>query len=206
MKSGIYIDEKLIRLREFYQSKTRSYDLLTDELFIEGKRIRFSPALLFDGKVSAMIPENFSEMPDMIAKIRYISSSRPPVILTNTRYDENFAFHLLKHEEAGGEVQPELLIKQMQDSVLRHAPETVLYDEGEVSLEELKGRWFEYKNFTLDDETYHIQFLISSNSYLLAGDFNCRMVFFDEWKHPVLESLKYIKIIEGKGKETDESR
>lgn len=205
MKSGSYIDEKLIRLREFYQSKTRSYDLLTDELFIEGKRVRFSPVLLFDGKVSAMIPESFSEMPEMIAKIRYISSSRPPVILTNTRYDENFAFHLLKQEEAAGKVQPDLLIKQMQDSVLRHAPETVLYDEGEVPLEVLEGRWFEYKNFTLDDETYNIQFLISSDSYLLVGSFNCRMVFFDEWKNPVLESLKYITI-GGKGRETDESR
>ncbi len=37
MKKGNYVDEKLIRLQDFYQRRTSSYDLLTDEVPIRGK-------------------------------------------------------------------------------------------------------------------------------------------------------------------------
>lgn len=203
MKSETCIDEKIIQLQRFFQNSTKSYNLLTDEISIRGKRVRFTPILLFDGRVSAFIPEHFIAMPEPIAKIRYVSSYRPPVILTSTRYDENIAFHLLKWEDAGENAQLDRLIQQMHDTVRLHAPETVVYDKGSIFSESLEGRWFEYKNFTLDEETYNLQFLVHSGSYLLAGTFNCRMVFYDEWKAPVLKSLEYIKTWE-KGKQTDE--
>ena len=62
----------------------------------------------------------------------------------------------------------------------------------------------EYKNFTIDDETYNIQFLIRSEGVLLAGTFNCRMVFYDQWKPLVFKALE---LMERTGKErVDESR
>ena len=61
----------------------------------------------------------------------------------------------------------------------------------------MEGRWFEYKNFTLDEETYNIQFVIRSGNHLLVGTFNCRMAFYDEWKPLVLKSLEQVK--EGEG-------
>jgi len=80
----------------------------------------------------------------------------------------------------------------MQNTVRLHAPETVFYGKGNICPKGAEGMWFEYKNFTLDDETYNLQFLIGSDIYLLAGTFNCRMCFYDEWKVPVLNSLEYI--------------
>ncbi|MGL6221906.1 MAG: hypothetical protein ACRC36_28030, partial [Lacrimispora sphenoides] len=71
MKKGNYVDEKLIRLQDFYQRRTSSYDLLTDEVPIRGKMVRFVTFPLFEGKVNALIPEDFMEMPEKIAKVKY---------------------------------------------------------------------------------------------------------------------------------------
>lgn len=141
------------------------------------------------------------QMPEQIARIRYISSHRPPVILSGPNYDENFGFHLLKEENG----EPDQLIRKMQDSVLRHAPETVFYDKGCIGVPKMSGRWFEYKNFTLDEETYNMQFIIQSESDMLAGTFNCRMLFYDEWKPLVLKSLGLIEMTE-RGQGTNAGR
>ncbi|GLB29795.1 hypothetical protein LAD12857_17180 [Lacrimispora amygdalina] len=205
MKKGTYVDEKIISLQNFVKKRTSSYELLTDEIPIRGKGIRFIPLPMFDGKVNALIPQNFTEMPEMIAKVRYISSNRPPVLLTNEYYDDNFGFHLLRRGDIQEYTNLDELIHQMQDTVKLHTPETVIYGKGSINLERADGRWFEYKNFTLDDETYNLQFLVSTEEYLLAGTFNCMMCFYDDWRESVLKSLEYIKIT-GKGELKNESR
>lgn len=196
MKRGDYIDESIIRLREFYQKKTVTYDLKTDAILIRGKEIRFVPVSLFDEMVSVLIPKHFIEMPEEIAKVKYISSYRSPVILTGSGYDENFGFHLLREEDILNDTSLDSLIQQMEDAVLAHAPETMIYDHGSVCTNRIEGRWFEYKNFTLDEETYHIQFLIHSRMKVLVGMFHCRMAFYDEWKPHILKSLEYVDMKE----------
>ena len=59
---------------------------------------------------------------------------------------------------------------------------------------DMEVRWFEYKNFTLNEETYNMQFLVQSDSKLLAGTFNCGMRFYEMWKPLVLQSLELIKL------------
>lgn len=201
MNKGIYVDEKIVLLQEAYHNRTLEYDLLTDKIPIHKKRVCFRWFPLFDGLFRILLPENFMQMPETVAKIRYISSYRPSVIFTGPNYDENFGFHLLEYKNAA----LDRLIQQMRDAVLRHAPETVVYDEGRVESAVMEGRWFEYKNFTVDEETYNMQFLIHSTSNLLVGTFNCRMIYYDEWKPLVLKLLGMIERV-GKERQTDENR
>lgn len=205
MKKGTFVDERIVSLQNFFKKRTSAYELLTDEIPIRGKGVRFVPFTMFNGKVNALIPQNFTEMPEMIAKVRYISSNRPPVLLTNEYYDDNFGFHLLRREDIHEYINLDELIVQMQDTVKLHTPESVIYGMGSIDSVGADGRWFEYKNFTLDDETYNLQFLVSIEEYLLAGTFNCRMCFYDDWREPVLKSLEYIEITV-KGELKNESR
>lgn len=194
MNQGNYVDEELIKLQNYYQSKTNSLDLITDELPICGRGVRFVPISLFDGALNFLIPDSFIEMPENIAKARYLSNYRPPVLLTNPSYDENIGFHLLNRKNYREYNNLEELIKKMVNSVRQHAPETVFYGKDRFYPDNAEGMWFEYKNFTLDEETYNLQMLVLSDKYLLAGTFNCRMCFYDEWKEPILKSLDYIKM------------
>jgi len=185
MNGGSYIDQKILQLRKLSQSVGEAGDITGDEIYLNGKWIRFKEAAIFDGAVRLWIPENFVRMPEEVARVKYISSYRPPVILTSTSYGENLGFHLLKREDA----DLDRLIRQMEEALLIHAPETVIYDNGSISSKNSNGRWFEYKNFTLNDETYNMQFLLYVTPYLLVGTFNCEMSSYDEWKPLVLKSL-----------------
>lgn len=189
MKQEDFVDVKIIQLQEIYQNMMAEYDLLMDEIPIHRQKVRFRYVPLFDETFRMLLPENFTQMPDEAAKARYINNYRPPVILSGPRYDENFGFHMLegKKEELSD------LIRQMREAVKRYVPETIFYEEGIVMPGDMEGRWFEYKNFTLDEETYNMQFLVQSDSKLLAGTFNCRMRFYEMWKPLVLQSLELIK-------------
>lgn len=192
MKQEDFVDLKIIQLQKIYRNVTAEYDLLVDEIPIHRQKVRFRYVPLFDGIFCMLMPENFTLMPEDAAKARYISHYRPPVILTGPGYDENFGFHLLEDKE--GELSS--LIGQMRETVKRHAPETVFYEEGTVIPADMEGGWFEYKNFTLDEETYNMQFLVRSDGKLLVGIFNCRMRFYEIWKPLVLQSLNLIQIKE----------
>ena len=193
MREGKYVDEEILLLKRRCQSVKADYDLLNDEIPVHGKKIHFCRTPLFDGSFVMLLPEHFTQMPEEIAKVRYINIYRPPVILSGPDYDENFGFHLLEDVDDGLDE----LIGKMQDAVLSLAPETVVYEKGDLAPGGMEGRWFEYKNFTLDEETYNIQFVIRSGNHLLVGTFNCRMAFYDEWKPLVLKSLEQVK--EGEG-------
>lgn len=194
MKDGSFVDKRIIQLQMFYQGKTKGYNLLTDEVSIDGKSVRFASFPLFNGAVRALVPDDFTEMPRQYAEVRYMIQFRPPVILTNPDFDVNFGYHFLKREEAGETTGLDGLIRRMQDAVALHAPETVFYGDGNLISGGLEGRWFEYKNFTIGEETYHLQFLVGSGVHLLAGTFNCRMCVYDEWRGPVLKSLECLEI------------
>lgn len=190
MKKGEFIDEKIILLKRS-RRKGRDYNLLTDEIPINGKRFRFQWFPLFNEIFRILLPENFDRMPEQIAKVRYINLYRPPIILTNPNFNVNWGFHLLKVEDGNLDE----LIRQMQDTVLFTAPESVIYEKGSIIPVKMDGRWFEYKNFTVDEETYNMQFLVRSGNYLLIGTFNCRMAVYDQWKPLVLKSLEQIEKI-----------
>lgn len=190
MKKGEYVDEKIILLRGNCRKKSGEYNLLTDEIPVHGKRIHFRWFPLFDERFRMLLPENFEPMLEQIIKIRYISTYRPPILLSGPDYDENFGFHLLADEKGCLDE----LIRKMQNAVMQQAPETVVYDNGTIAPAGMDGRWFEYKNFTLDEETYNMQFLVRAGESLLAGTFNCRMLFYDEWKPLILKSLEQIEV------------
>lgn len=201
MKKGEYVDKEIIRLRKICKSGTKAYSLLTDEIPVHKKRIHFQWFSLFEGEFRILLPEDFIQMPEKIAKVRYINVYRPPIIFSGQNYDENFGFHLLENKG----IDLDSRIRQMQDTVLFHSPETVVYEKGSIYPKGMEGRWFDYKNFTVDEETYNMQFLIRSDNCLLVGTFNCRMLFYDEWKPLVLKSLEQIERT-GKRSQTDESR
>lgn len=194
MKKKDCPDEEIIRLQRFYRESTIWRNPFTEGFKAGGRIVKFTPRLFFEDRVRIWIPEDFTEMPEPVAKARYISDCRPPLILTNPNYDENFGFHLLEAEELTGELGVDERIGQMQDAVLRHAPGTVVYSRGSIPADGKRGSWFEYKNFTLDDETYNLQFLIDFKTHWLAGTFNCMMCDYGQWKKPVLKSLEAIEL------------
>ena len=60
---------------------------------------------LFRKQMEILIPEGFKDMPDYVAKKKYPSKHRPPVILMDKNNMVNFTFHLMDMALAEGQLK-----------------------------------------------------------------------------------------------------
>ena len=200
MRKEEFADKRLLCLRRAFLKEAGVFADSEMGISVCGKRVRLISTAMFEGRVSMPVPESFSEMPENIARIKYISKYRPPLILTSCNYDTDYGFHFLQEKEIRKEGEDtKALIGHMKNAVLRYAPGCVMYEQGRMGKD---CEWFEYKNFTLDEETYNLQFITCCGTHFLIGTFNCRMACYDEWKELVLWSLERIRFREKEGGES----
>jgi len=193
MKDGQYADKKIIELRKLHRSLLWRFDLEVDAVPIRKERVRFSYRKLFDGKAQMLLPERFVQMPDTLARLRYLSDHRPQLILTGNDVTDNICLSCI--DRNGRDLKESMAL--MQDSILITAPESVFYETGEIIGKNCDGYWFEYKSFTINDEAYNLQFLLGSEQIVILGVFNCCIRYFDQWKPFIIKALEYTEIFEG---------
>lgn len=193
MKHGDYADSEIVRLRNLHRRLLWPYDLEVDAVLIREQRVDFAYRELFEGQVCMLLPSHFEEMPEGLARLRYLSEHRPQLILTG-RMDptENIGVSCIARD--GRDLQQALNV--MRGSVRQIAPETVFYDTGPITAKNCEGYWFEYKSFTINDEAYNLQFLLGSAQTILLGVFNCSIRVFDDWKPFIVKSLDYTEILD----------
>jgi len=192
MIDGKYADNKIIKLRRLHRSILWRFDLEVDCVPIRNERVSFSYHNLFEGKARLLLPAHFVQMPDTLARIRYLSEHRPELILTGNDVTENIGMSCISRN--GCDLKEAMSL--MQESILLTAPETVCYETGGIKGKNCDGYWFEYKSFTINDEAYNIQFLLGSKQIVILGVFNCCIRYFEEWKPFILRALEYTEIFD----------
>ena len=193
MKTGEYADSKILKLRNAHNSIVWTFDLEVDAVLIRKERVSFAYRELFNGKARMLLPCHFTQMPDEIAELRYLSKHRPHIILAGNDLTENIGVSCIARNGRG--LHESMAI--MKDAVEQTAVETVFYEKGTVDCKCCDGCWFEYKSFTINDEAYNLQFLIGSEQMFLFGVFNCSMRHFEEWKPFILKALEHTEIFDG---------
>jgi hypothetical protein len=192
MKDGEYADNKIIKLRKLHSRILWHFDLEVDAVPIRNKRVSFSYRNLFDGKTRMLLPAHFVQMPDTLARLRYLSEHKPQLILTGNDVTENICMSCISRN--GSNLEEAVLL--MQGSILSTAPESVCYETGEIIGKNCDGYWFEYKSFTINDEAYNFQFLLGSEQIVILGVFNCCIRYFEEWKPFIMKALEYTEIFD----------
>jgi len=190
MKAGEYVDTKIVKLRKVHQKLVWHFDLENEAVPIREERVLFSYRELFDGTVKMLLPSHFTQMPEELARLRYLSESRPQIILSGNDLTENIG---VSYTPRNGR-DLENALKTMRDAIVQTAPETVFYDTEKIIASNCEGYWFEYKSFTITDEAYNLQFLLGSEQAFLLGVFNCSIRYFDEWKPFITKALEYTEI------------
>ena len=192
MKDGQYADNKIIKLRGLHRCLLWRFDLEVDAVTIRKERVSFSYRNLFEGKARMLLPAHFMQMPDTLARLRYLSEHRPQLILTGNDVTENICLSCISRNRRDlKETMP-----LMQDSILLTAPESVFYETGEIIGKNCDGYWFEYKSFTINDEAYNLQFLLGSEQIAILGVFNCCIRYFEQWKPFIVKALEYTEIFD----------
>lgn len=158
---------------------------------MEETQMNFEPVKLFRGRMEVLLPENLKDMPDYLAKRKYPSKHRPPVILMNEDNTVNYSFHLMETPLPQSQIEKAMagMVKGLRKAMPQAKFEEVQYEEGQ----EGKIAWAAYENEVMDGRLFYIVFVTSLDGKLLYGAFNCPVEMREEWEKYALYSMKSIK-------------
>ncbi len=151
----------------------------------------FETIKLFRGRMEVSLPEGFVDMPDYLAKRKYPSRHRPPVLLMSRDTLVNYGFHLTEAPLAGNR--------------LRDAMETFLYQSRRVMpgahfggiqyTDRVDGQaaYFSYEVPAADTDIFQITYITDIGGKLLHGMFNCLSQERENWEETALSSIRSIK-------------
>lgn len=183
-----YLDEKVIELRR--QAKAGEACDINTGVSIDGILVEFEETLLFEDKMSILLPKTFVDMPLKVAKIKYPSEQRPQIIQTDLLGSTNFAFNLFDKPIRPN--QMESAADGMRDMIKKVNPANIFYEKGCEPLGDTNLCWFEYKGHALDSQIYYIVYITSIGGNLLHGIFNCAIADKDSWRDAALQVIRSI--------------
>ena len=142
---------------------------------------------LFRKQMEILIPEGFKDMPDYVAKKKYPSKHRPPVILMDKNNMVNFTFHLMDMALAEGQLKKaaEGFVKSMKQVYVNAKFQELQYGERNA-----------YETMAIDADIFNIMFITPLEGKLLYGSFNCILGMQDEWEEIAMYCIRTITKVE----------
>ena len=188
-----YYDEQIVKALHIQRRDT--FGSIDDGLYINNELIRFNKTLLFNNRVSVMLPENFVPMLPEIVEVKYFSGKRPDEIYTSLDMSVNFTFTDLG---ISGNDEDTRLAAGLIKQIIRNAnPGYEFFEENEDIEKEVIINRFDFKSYGIDDEAYNIMYLASTGNSLIQGTFNCLYRDRIEWKRAALEVIKTVSQYHG---------
>ncbi|MCL2152301.1 MAG: hypothetical protein FWH57_04980 [Oscillospiraceae bacterium] len=193
MGNNEYGDELFIysmSLKENMDEKSQAIDI-ADTAVVGGVSYSFQKIHMFDGSVSVIVPEQFVEMNEESAKLKYPSDYRPQCIYTNYNGALNIAFSLLDYPFDKNQIEEQ--ISEWEMGIKQANPAYVFLTRKTEVLDVVKIGYFEYKSDAQDDKVYNFVFIISACKKLLLGVFNCPFEQHKDWRQLVVRMILSIK-------------
>ena len=188
-----YYDEQIVKALHIQRRDT--FGSIDEGLYINNELIHFNKTLLFNGRVSVMLPENFVPMLPEIAEIKYFSGKRPDEIYTSLDMSVNFTFTDLGI--SGNDEDTRLAVGLIKQIIRNANPGYEFFEENEDIEKEVIINRFDFKSYGIDDEAYNIMYLASTGNSLIQGTFNCLYRDRIEWKRAALEVIKTVSMYHG---------
>lgn len=157
--------------------------------------MHFETVKLFRSRMEAEIPGNFVDMPDYIAKKKYPSKHRPPVILMSKDASVNYSFHLMDvplNQEEMMEAGNGFYLNMKKLTPMGH------FDElKEIAREDgSKVACFAYEAPTINEDIFGIIYVTEIGGKLLYGGFNCILKDKEIWEEAAFHTIRSIKEVE----------
>ena len=188
-----YYDEQIVKALHIQRRDT--FGSIDEGLYINNELIHFNKTLLFNGRVSVMLPENFVPMLPEIAEIKYFSGKRPDEIYTSLDMSVNFTFTDLG---ISGNDQDTRLATGLIKQIIKNAnPSYEFFEENEDVEKDVIIHRFDFQSYGIDDEAYNIIYIACTGNNLMQGTFNCLYKDRKEWKRAALEVIKTVSQYQG---------
>lgn len=201
-----YLDEKLLRIRQQKADvamEEATEGIITKEIadqnITDGQAIIFGESVLFvlrkflDNRLEIILPQNWSDFPEELAKLKYPYQARPPIILTDPTTAINFTINhtvnLLRQDE-------EEIAGFARDMITmtNKATKARFLEDGIVEINGLWVAWYDFFVPSLGEDIYNFVFCTSLENRALILSFNCLEKQKDRWKSVALEIMQTIKV------------
>ncbi|AUS25274.1 hypothetical protein ACT3XG_05125 [Paenibacillus polymyxa] len=167
-------------------------------MMLDGERIAFAERPLLNDKISMWLPRTFTEMGEREIELKYPSSYRPPVILTDPTGEINFSFNLTASELADEEL--ETFISEMV-YILHHTQKlTEWYGDGMCEVYGHRLGYCEFMTPVLNSRLYNLTFFAVLEGHVLICSFNCTEEHMDTWRLVAQRMMSTLKILPSKAK------
>jgi len=184
------MDEEIVKILQDANDEKTTEEIMTKEIIeqdiasgqaiIFGKNVAFTRREFLDGKMSIMIPTEWTDLPLELAKQKYPYENRPPIIITDVTTTINFTVHYLPQPleyEAVAEFTK--VLKGYTDKGVR-----CKFWEEDV-IEEEEGRpigWFDFTVSGADADLYNFVCCTSLDHRALLISFNCYESVKERWQ------------------------
>jgi hypothetical protein len=189
------VDEQIAKLAAEAYDEDISESLSDGSVKINGRLYGFGRRRVLNDRLSILIPEDFTEMPEEFAKIKYPSGDRPKTIVSDERGAICFTFNTVDsplENESTAE-----LAEGMKGILQRLNPSYVFYGSGTIETKQgIQAGFTEYKSPALDDTVYNLMYFVPLDGITMMGTFSCPYGECEEWRLKTEEILSLIEIVE----------
>lgn len=184
-----FFDEKILEYRK--RARKEKYNSLETGMYIKDELVQFERKVLFQERMSIMLPTSFVDLPSNLAKIKYNSEHRPQIIKTSLDTTVNLGLSMNNIQIYPEQI--EMLCQQSKAALKRINPSIVFYEE-QVESKLMLG-WFEFKSYGIDDNAYNLMFIAIIDEKMLHGSFNCKHDDALEWRDAARQMIYSIRAI-----------
>lgn len=186
-----FFDERIIELRQ--KEKEKGHTTLETGIYVKRELVEFAAEKLFNEQVEILLPTSFIDMPQAVAKVKYPSEYRPPIIKTSLDGTVNFTFNLFDILTEGSDGLEEvathfqLVLKQVN-------PILKIHNYNEMTCESQSYRLFSYKSYGLDMQIYNLMCVTPIRDKILQGSFSCPYEEHELWEEIAQQVFLSIRI------------
>jgi hypothetical protein len=193
------MDERIARAAAQEARRENPPNLENDEITINERLYRFERVSLFDGKLRIYLPEDFSEMPEEIARIKYPSSDRPKIIVSDERGAATFTFGIV--ESPLDKASLSSLVFEMRTMLHSLNPSWIFFEKEEGEDPKPNAESFSYKSTAADGTVYNLMFFAPADEKTMMGTFSCPYGEHEAWESVLHEILRLVETGEERAEE-----
>lgn len=184
------IDEKILEILNSEESKSQNIN--DGQVKIGNRYYEFEERSFYDDNVKLLIPKDFIDMPQHLREIKYPSSQRPEIILTDESSSINIMLNRI--DSSLNEKQVKELTDGMKAILKKVNPANIFFTDGIEKVDEKNIGYFEFKSPAMDGFIYNLMFFFEFKGKTVMGTFCCRYDEYKDWREVAFQVMKSLRV------------
>ena len=172
----------------------RQKTLRSGVALIDGRSVTFTK-MEFEAAFSILVPAGFNAMDKQAVHLKYMSASRPQIVLVDPSDTVNLTFTYFPDEPLKDEDIDDTT-EYYRELIRKSRPGNLFYHMKIVRTGKLPTGDFAYRSKALDGDMYNEVFIAPVHGCLLYGSMNCFYAQRDTWEKPfeyMINSIEELK-------------